>query len=605
MKAKKKQSPNGSLVWELRQLLGYVSRRRQRQLGLLLILMIVSSLSEVVSLGAVLPFLGALSSAEAILASPQWQPLLAMFAIDTPAQLVTGLAMMFIAAVIVANGLRILTINVRTHLAANISSDLSCQLYERTLLQPYRFYVQNNSSDLINTVTGDTRALTNNILMPLVALITNSFVVLALVGGLFLIDARVAVTSAVVLGSTYAGLYRLRRNLLRRNSQVLVQSSQQQIKVVQEGLGGIRDVLLGGSQGFFLSAYQEVDLPYRYAIASNQVISQTPRYMIEALAMTAIGLLTLSLGQDGDFSQVVPVLGSLALGANRLLPALQQSFSALVKIQGARASLQRILRGLQRPVDPMQMWAPSIGLSLEDELRFEDVWFRYSDYTGWVLQDLNLRIKARTTVGFVGSTGSGKSTTADLLLGLLKPQRGSIWVDGQPLEGERLRQWQQNIAHVPQSIFLADATIAENIAFGIPKEQIDFAQVCKAAQLAQIEQFIHELPAQYETYVGERGVRLSGGQRQRIGIARALYRQASVIVFDEATSALDNATEREVMAAINGLSHQLTIILIAHRLSTVENCDLVLELSHGQVVAHGNYQELMERSSSFKRMTTL
>ncbi|MEO0986784.1 MAG: ABC transporter ATP-binding protein [Cyanobacteria bacterium J06639_14] len=602
MKAETKQRLNESLGQELRQLLGYMSRRRQRQLGLLLLLMIVSSSSEVLSLGAVVPFLAALGNAEKLLRDPRLEPMLMLFQIKTTVQLVTSLALIFMTAVIVANGLRILTINMQTYLAAKISSDLSCQLYSNTLIQPYRFHVQHNSSDLINTVTGDTRALTVKILIPMLGLITNSFVVLALVGGLILIDARVAVTATIVLGSTYVGLYHLRRNLLARNSQMLVQSSHQQIKVVQESLGGIRDVLLGGTQEFFESAYEKADRPFRQVTASNQVIAQTPRYIIEALAMIAIGLLALSLGRGDDFSQAIPILGSLALGANRLLPALQQSFSALVKIQGARVSLRRILRGLKRSAAPMQMWIPSVGLLFEDKLRFENVWFRYSDDSDWVLQDLNLSIEARTTVGFVGSTGSGKSTTADLMLGLLKPQRGTIWIDGQPLDGKRLRQWQHGIAHVPQSIFLADATILENIAFGIPKDQINFEQVYKAAQLAKMDEFIRGLPNQYETFVGERGVRLSGGQRQRIGIARALYRQASVIVFDEATSALDNTTEKEVMAAINGLSNQLTIILIAHRLSTVENCDLIFELSRGQLVSQGSYQKLLTGSKSFKLM---
>ncbi len=595
-----KQNYSNSLIQDIRQLLGHMSRRRQRQLGLLLILMVISSLSEVVSLGSLLPFLGALSNAEGLLSNRQLQPLLSLLQIQTTAQLVMMLALAFVVTVIVANGLRILTVNVRTHLAASISSDISCKLYDKTLLQSYNFHIQHNSSYLINSVTEDTRKLTIHILIPLLILITNSFLVLALVWGLFLIDGRMAIIAAVVLGSAYAGLYHLRRKLLQRNSWVLVERSQQQIKVVQEGLGGIRDVLLGGTQGFFQSAYREADRPYRHATASNEVLSQTPRYVIEALAMTAIGLLALSLGQDGDFSQAVPILGGLALGANRLLPALQHSFAALVKIQGARSSLQRILQGLQRPVDPLQLWVPDVGLGLEEELRFEDVWFRYSDRTDWVLKGLNLKIEAKTTVGFVGSTGSGKSTTTDLVLGLLKPQQGRIWIDGLPLEGERLRQWQQNIAHVPQSIFLRDATIAENIAFGIPKEKIDFGQIRQAARLARIDEFIQGLSAKYDTYVGERGVKLSGGQRQRIGIARALYRQASVIVFDEATSALDNRTEKEVMAAINGLSRQFTIILIAHRLSTVEKCDRIFELNQGSLVAEGSYQELLSKSESFR-----
>ena len=355
------------------------------------------------------------------------------------------------------------------------------------------------------------------------------------------------------------------------------------------------------SQNFFDRTYRQTEMALRKSRATNAIIAQSPTYIIEPLALSAIAMLALGLGKEDDFSQVVPVLGSLALGAKRLLPTLQHLFSALATIQGARASLGRILVALQRPVDPL-LTVSAEPLGLERELRLDQIWFRYGEETDWVLQELSLTIAAKTTVAFVGSSGSGKSTTADLILGLLQPEQGTIWVDDVPLEGKRLRQWQQAIAHVPQQIFLSDGTLAENIAFGIPEKQIDFKQVRKAAQLAQLEDFILGLPAGYETYVGERGIRLSGGQRQRIGIARALYKNASVIVFDEATSALDNTTEREVMAAVNALSHQFTIILIAHRLSTVEQCDLVVELSHGRVKTQGTYRELMCRSDSFQRM---
>ena len=583
-----------------------MSRRRQRQLGMLLLLMVVSSLSEMVSLGAILPFLRALSNPDELLNSPQWQPLLASVNVESASQLVTGLALAFIATVLAANGLRLLTLNVRTRLSADISSDLSCQIYQNTLRQPYSFHVQHNSSDLMQTLVDDTNRLMVKVLRPLLTLLTDSILAVGLIGSLTLIDARVAISAAVVLGGTYIIIYRLRRSLLKRNSRVVSSAGQRKIKAVQESVGGVRDVLIAHTQDFFQASYKEAEYSFRQGQAANAILSGSPKFIVEAMAMSAIALLALSLGRDGDFSQVVPILGSFTLGAKRLLPALQAAFASVASIQGARTSLIRVLIALQRPVNPLQMLPPPKDpIWLEKELQLKDIWFRYIDDGDWVLQNLNIDIQAKTTVAFVGSTGSGKSTTADLVLGLLQPQKGAIWVDGRPLEGERLKQWQQGIAHVPQSIFLTDASIAENIAFAVPKDQIDFEQVRKAAHLAQIDEYIQELPAGYDTYVGERGVRLSGGQRQRIGIARALYRQASVIVFDEATSALDNATEKEVMAAINGLSRQFTIILIAHRLSTVEQCDQIFELHKGRVVAKGTYHELLDHSSSFQKMAQL
>jgi ATP-binding cassette, subfamily B, bacterial PglK len=602
MRTKSHQQPKTSLIQDLRQLFSYVSHRRKIQLMLLLSLMILSSVSEMISLGAIFPFLDALSNSDRILGNLQAQVYLDFFKIDTSVELVTAMALTFSVITIVSNGIRILNITVQTHLAASIASDISCELYGKTLLQPYSFHSRSNSSDLIHTVTVDTQTLTLRILIPLLVLVTNSLVVLALTGGLILINPNIAIISGVALGGLYISLYRLRRKLLHRNGQIIVKNGQKQIKIVQESLGGIREVLVGGLQNFFQSGYRENDPPLRHAHASNMVISQNPRYITEAFAMTSIAILALSLGQGGDFSQAVPILGSLALGANRLLPALQQVYMSLAKIQGERTALKHILRGLQLTIDPWQNWIPNETLPLNNEILFQDIWFRYNSSEEWLFKNLNLKILANNTVGFVGSTGSGKSTTADLILGLLRPQKGSILVDGNKLIGQKMRQWQQSIAHVPQSIFLSDRTIVENIAFGIPETQINHEQVIHASKLARLDDFVQSLPEKYHTYVGERGIRLSGGQRQRIGIARALYRKASVIIFDEATSALDNITEKEVMEAINGLSHKFTIIIIAHRLGTVERCDQIIELNKGTIIAQGTYEELLKTSKSFQKM---
>jgi ABC-type multidrug transport system fused ATPase/permease subunit len=606
MKKHTKRVRHSSLVNDIRQLLTFISRRRRRQLAVLLALMMVSSLSEMASLGAVFPFLGALSNPDQLLNAPQWQGVLSVFNINSQQQLVYWLAAAFIAAALIANGLRLLTLNAKVRLSAAIGSDLSTQIYQKTLQQPYSFHVRHNSSDLMTTITADTQRLTNNVLTPLLTIVTDALLAVSLVGALIVIDGRIAIAAAVILGGTYVLIYRARQKLLKRNSKIIASAGQRRIKAVQEGLGGIRDVLIANNQSYFCQTFEQAENSLKRSQAKNALIAQTPKYVMEAIAMAAIALLALVLGRDGDFSQAVPVLGSLTLGAKRLLPALQEMFASLAKVQGARASLDRAFLALQRPVDPLLLLpTPTDHLPLIRDLRLEHVWFRYGEDGDWILRDLNLTIAAKTTVAFVGSTGSGKSTTADLIMGLLQPQKGTLLADGQPLQGEQLRRWQQGIAHVPQSIFLMDATIAENIAFGIPKKHIDLDRVRRAAKLAQIDEHISQLPAGYDSYVGERGIRLSGGQRQRIGIARALYRDASVIVFDEATSALDNATEKEVMSAINSLSHKFTVILIAHRLSTVEKCDTIFELNLGRLVSQGSYRELLLESASFKSMAAI
>lgn len=604
MKITKNRKNN--LSYQLRKLIGFLSWYRQKQLGLLFILLLLSSLSEMVSLGALLPFLGALSNADNLLSNSQWQPLLSQLNIGNTSNLVVLLAIGFISTVIIAAGFRTLALVVRVRLAAAISSDISNQIYHKTLQQPYSFHTSHNSSDLIQMVTGDVNQLSTGVLNPLLTLMMDALLIPALIGALVIIDGRIAISAALILGMSYVLIYQNRKKILTHNSKIATISGQRRIKAVQEGIGGVRDILLARNQNFFLQEYAKSERSFRNAKATNSLISGIPSHIIEAIAMASIALLALTLGKDGDFSQAVPVLGSLALGAKRLLPALQQAFYSFALIQGSRASLERVLTALELSVDPdLVQPSKSHPLFLENELCLDNLFFRYSNDTDWILKGVSLTIKARSIVGFVGSTGSGKSTTADLIMGLLQPQKGTVWIDGQPLQKEKLCQWQQGIAHVPQNIFLTDATLAENIAFGLDKEKIDFERVVKAAQLAQLDAYIKQLPAGYNTYVGERGIRLSGGQRQRIGIARALYRPASVVVFDEATSALDNATEKEVMESINNLACQYTVILIAHRLSTVEKCDVIFELNDGRVVAQGTYQDLIENSESFQKIAAL
>jgi ATP-binding cassette subfamily B protein len=595
-----------SLSHNLLQIYYHLSRRRRLQLGLIALLTVITGAAEMVSLGAVLPFLGALSNAPELLHHPQVQPLAHALHIQTPLQLITWLALLFSIAAVIANGLRLLNMRSQYRIAAAIGSDLSGQVYQRTLLQPYAFHVRHNTSELISGIIQDVALVSNALLPAILSLLSNSFLVVAIAVSLLLINTQVALTASGILGLVYFFLLRFTRRTLSRNSHQISQQNQLLVKYLQEGLGGIRDVLLDSSQGFFVALYRQADRPYRQAYASSSFISVLPRFVIEAVAMGAIALLAVLMAyQSQSLSRIIPILGALALGSNRLLPALQACFAAITILRAYSVSLEKVMQALQRPVDPALLRPVPAALPLQRELGLQGVWFRYSDSTPWVLQDLSLVIKANTTVGFVGSTGSGKSTTADLILGLLQPERGQLLVDGVPVAVDGLRAWQRSIAHVPQTIFLSDATIAENIAFGVPPSQIDRERVREAARWAKLADFIESRPWGYDEVVGERGIRLSGGQRQRIGIARALYKRASVIVFDEATSALDNRTEREVMAAIESLSGELTILLIAHRLSTVEKCDRIFELDQGRVVCSGTFEELLAHSPTFRGLAAM
>jgi ATP-binding cassette subfamily B protein len=326
---------------------------------------------------------------------------------------------------------------------------------------------------------------------------------------------------------------------------------------------------------------------------------------MEALGMALIALLAYSVSvQSGGLSNALPVLGALAMGAQRLIPALQQAYASWSTAAGSTASLVDTLELLDQPLPPEASGPPPEPLPFHSAIRFDAVRFRYTSEGPWVLEGLNLIIPKGARVGFVGTTGGGKSTALDLLMGLLEPTEGQILVDNQSITGSYRRAWQRNIAHVPQSVYLSDATLAENIAFGVSPEAIDMARVRDAARQAQIADFIENGPRGYQALVGERGVRLSGGQRQRIGIARALYKRATVLVFDEATSALDSVTEQAVMDAIENLDPDLTILIIAHRLTTIRRCDRVIELNRGRLVAEGSYDQLLRESESFRAMAT-
>lgn len=581
----------------------HLSRRRKRQFGLLMGLVLFSAFAEVITLGAVLPFLGILIVPERVFNYPIVTDLAHALGITSADQLVLPLTVTFITLAMIAGAIRILLLWANIRLAVFSGADLSTEVYRRTLYQSYQVHVACNSSGVISNITNKINSVVFGVLLPFLTLVTSMVLLGSIMLVLIAIDPIVAVVATLGFGASYAFITWITRRQLYRNSQLITNKQTKVVKALQEGLGGIRDVLLDGTQSIYCDIYRQADYPLRQALGLNAFISGSPRPAMEAVGIVLITALAYALSrQVGGVATALPVLGALALGAQRLLPAMQQAYGAWASIASNKSALADTIARLEQPI-PFELLQPDISpLVFQKDIQFQGVRFRYADDTPWVLDRLNLIIPKGSRVGFVGSTGSGKSTTLDLLMGLLVPTEGLIMVDDQPIKGSRVVSWQRSIAHVPQSIFLSDSTLAENIAFGVPSNAIDLNRVRQVARQAQIADFIESRPEGYQAYVGERGIRLSGGQRQRIGIARALYKRASVLVLDEATSALDNVTEQSVIDAIEGISGDLTILFITHRLSTVERCDIVVEMEHGRVVAQGTYTELLERSPSFRRM---
>jgi len=557
--------------------------------------MLASGCAELFSLGAVLPFLAVLSDPERLWSEPLVQSLVVQFGWTQPGQLVLPATFLFATSAVLAGLIRLCNIWLNGRIAASVGSDLSCEAYRRTLFQPYSVHVQRNSATVISSTTiqiSRTVAALNSLLQ----IITSAVVVASLLIALLLIDAPVAFGTIGLLGTTYGLLAITARRQLRSNGYKIAEASSQQFKALQEGLGAIRDVLLDGNQSTYLHIYRKADRPQRQLQAKNAFLGAFPRYALEALSMVGISLLGgLLILQRDEASEVIPLLGALALGGQRLLPALQQIYSGWASLKSNNAAVESVLVMLDQPLPPpIHIVEP---LPLRDLIRFENVHFSYGAQQPVVLNGLTLEIRRGERIGLIGSTGSGKSTLVDLLMGLLEPTFGKILVDGQdlndPAHPERLISWRSSITHVPQNIYLADSSIAENIAFGLPRHEIDMTRVKRAAELAQISEFIETTPESYRSFAGERGIRLSGGQRQRIGIARALYNQASIVVLDEATSALDASTEEAVMNSIQGINRDVTIVMIAHRLSTVERCDRLIRMDKGQILEIGSPAQLL------------
>ena len=578
---------------------------RRLQLVFVFFFSILSCASEVISLALVLPFLIVINNPEKIWEVPYAQKISLFFGIYQPDQLLLPITIIFVLAVFLSGSIRLLNLWFSSHLSVSIGLDISSEIYERVLYSEYSYHLKANSSKTIATLTGHV-SQTIAVIRSLINLCASLFISIGIIVGLFFIDWNIALASISVFGSAYLVLAFIIRPLLVFNSNIVAKTAEKHVQLIQEGLGSIRDVILDSNQPTYLDVFKKADNSMRLQAAQNQFLGTVPRYGVEMLGVILIALSAFFLvvkNDNGVF--VVPVLGAFALGSQRLLPALQQIFLGWSSMNSSLASLLEVLKMLDQPI--AKKTSKLDTKYFFSQIKFSNVSFNYSDNKRKAVNNINFVINAGESIGIIGETGSGKSTTIDLLMGLLQPSSGKIYIDDQDLHDlssdENLASWRASVSHVPQKLYFIDSSFAENIAFGVKKDLIDFERLKTVSKQAYIYNFIKSTEKGFDTRIGERGANLSGGQLQRIGIARALYKQSTLLVLDEATSGLDVDTEYNVMKSIRNLNPRVTTIVISHRLSSLKECDRIIKISKGSIVLNCTFNELAQHQYSNK--TTL
>ncbi len=566
---------------------------------------VVMALFEALGVASIVPFMAVVMKPESLDAYPAIGAVTAWAGVhDRRGQLVfLGIATALM--VIASNGASALGLYLQQRFVARTRLRLTTTLFDGYLRLPYAFHTQRDSASLLKVIYGDAESVAR-LIGAAVQLVARSFVILALLALLLLRNPAVAMWTLAGLGGAYLFVYQFVRRKQEALGQLLSTSSASRHRASQEGLGGVKDLLVLGREDAKAQQFWEATRDVSYASAKNVLAGGLPKFLLEPIAFVGILAVALSLiiRSNGDASETIPTLALYAFVGYRLLPALQQVFTAAVDIKFTAPSLHALQADwlIVQKADRGQTELEPSDLDRRGTLTLENVCFTYPGAKSPALENVSLELRQGESIGLVGRTGSGKTTLADVVLGLYQPDSGTIRIGMSPLTPSSARAWRRRVGYVPQQVFLANASIAENIAFGLPINSIDRNAVEEAARLAQAEEFVRELPLGLDTLVGERGIRLSGGQRQRLGIARALYQNPDILVFDEATSALDGMTEDAVMDAIHALSGSRSVILIAHRLRTVEACDRIVVLEKGRVEAVGTYEELARSNTRFQLM---
>ncbi len=592
----------------IKKVLKLLTRRERRCLYLLLVAMTVSGLVEVAGIASIMPFLSLITNPDLV----QDNRILNWFFTTLNFQSINRFLIlvggMVLAILIVSNLLILFTRWGLSRFSWMRNYTISRRLLGRYLYQPYIFFLNQNTSMLGKNILSEVQQAITGVVIPLLEIFSSGIAALFIFIMLVVIEPILALFLLIILGGAYIFIFKLVKPRLSTGGKIRFKTNAERYKVINEAFGDIKLLKLTGSENFFLNSYSKPSIDFARAHAVNKVIGEIPRYIMEIIAFGGIIIVVLYLLATGrGFQKFLPLIGIYAFAIYRLMPSLQKIFSSITNMRFSINVLDILYEDMNS--FKYKLLSPTLDrrkiepLPLRKELRLERITFIYPETHKPVLDNINLKINVNTSVAFVGSTGAGKTTIANIILGLLRPDKGKILVDGIEVTDENLSCWQKTLGYIPQDIYLQDDTVAQNIAYGIPSDNIVMDAVEQAARIANINDFVvEEIPYGYKTVIGERGIMLSGGQRQRIGIARTLYHNPDVLVLDEATSALDGATEKEVFKAIENIAKTKTLIIIAHRLTTIQGCDVIYVLKDGKIIGQGKYQKLMESNAEFRKM---
>jgi ATP-binding cassette, subfamily B, bacterial PglK len=589
-------------------MLSLFTARERKIFYIVMFASVISAIIETVGVASILPFLAILSNPASIQDNSFLSFLYDFFGFTEDQSFLTFVGFGVFGVVVLSLLSKIVTLYALARFGFMQAANLSRRLLSGYLHQPYTWFLNRHSADMGRALLSEIDSLAQVLMVPALRLLSNLVIVIFMILLLVVVDPKAALFAGGFVLASYLAIFFGMRRLIARRGEERLQANSERFQIAQEALGGAKEVKLMGLENSYTERFRLPARRMARALTSNLIIGESPRYVLEGVAFGGMLLFIIFMlvSQNGSLEAVLPVLGVYAFAGMRLFPALQQVFRQASGLKFNRPALEEICRDyaeVQRNVSERPKGPLPAPLPLTDRIELSGIRYAYPHAERLALDGLDLTIQANTTVGIVGGTGAGKTTAVDLILGLLSADEGQLRVDGTPITQENRRAWQRTIGYVPQQIFLTDESVRCNIAFGVPKEEIDDAAVERAARIAELHNFVMDnLPQGYDTVVGERGVRLSGGQRQRIGISRALYHDPDVLILDEATSALDNLTERAVMDAVHNLGHAKTIIMIAHRLTTVKDCDVILMLEHGKVIATGTYGELFKQSTHFRAL---